>query len=141
MAYKFVSTLSSEEAITLQEAFTKHSKHRVRIRAHSLLLSSEGYTIKQLSSLYKININTISEWISRWDSEGISMLFEAKGRGRKPIFTEEESQKLLDLVDEELSQLKRAKSLLEYHTGKSASLDTIKRTLKKITVLRELDLA
>ena len=137
MNYKFVSKLSDEDVIKLKEVFTQHLKHRVRVRAHSLLLSNEGYKIQEIAKLYKVHINTVSEWINSWDSCGLSMLFEAQGRGRKPIYSEKEIQKLLSLVDEEPHQLKRAQSLMEKQTGKRASLDTIKRTLKKTIALNE----
>ncbi len=139
---KVVWRLTEAEQITLREAVANHPKHRCRIRAHAILLSHKRYDIKQLADIFDTSLETLSKWIDCWEEFGISSLYDAKRTGRPTIYTDEEKQRLKELVDEEPHQLKRAQSLMEKESGKKASVSTIKRTLKKnlTTAIKEPDI-
>lgn len=127
---KQVRCLLEHEFATLEEAFKNHPKHRCRVRAHAILSSYHGFSLKQIGKILLVKSATVSGWIDQWFDFGISFLYDAKRTGRPEIYNEAENQRLKELVDEEPYQLKRAQSIMASETGKIASKSTIKRTLK-----------
>ena len=132
---KFIKALSVVEKKTLEEAHKHHPQFRVRHRAQALLLSARGYSIVQLQRFLEVGRDTVSIWFDCWESKGVVGLFDEARSGRPPIFTLAEQDKLKAYVDENPHQLKEAATRLEEEVGKSASLDTYKRFLKKHTAM------
>ena len=65
-----------------------------------------------------ITIAAVNIWIRRYqsdyDSVGISILYNAEGQGRKPIFdSRAESEKIKAVVKQERQKLSNAKEILE----------------------------
>ena len=84
----------SESAISGLEALKKHSSsERIRDRSHALLLSHQGFDIPNLSSIFGVNRNTITDWFNRWEASGIEGLADADRSGRPRIFSESEEKK------------------------------------------------
>lgn len=129
---KQVRALLPHEFITLEEAFKNHPKHRCRVRAHAILSSYHGFSIKQISQLLLVQYATVSLWLDQWFELGIAFLYDSKRTGRPTIYDHTENQRLKEFVDEEPYQLKHAQSKMTLKTGKKASKSTIKRILKKI---------
>ena len=69
------------------------SSERVRDRAHALLLSEKGYDINALSDIFSVQRDTISRWMSRWDTEGAEGLLDKEKTGRPRSFSVEEEKK------------------------------------------------
>ena len=69
------------------------TNERERDRAHALLLSSQGFDISNLSSIFGVNRNTITDWFNRWSACGIEGLSDAERCGRPRIFSELEEKK------------------------------------------------
>jgi transposase len=128
---KYVTALSNPELITLKEAAAHHSNHRVRTRAHAIVLSSRHYSIPQLTNIFDSDRDTISHWIDLWETKGLTAIFDAKRSGRPPILTDEELQRLSELVQDEPRQLKKAHAQLTLETGKKFSLQCLISALKK----------
>ncbi len=76
------------------------TNHRIRIRSHSILLSAGGYTIEETADVFQVKRDTVSSWIDRWEKSGISGLADLPRSGRLPILTEEEREKVLELIKE-----------------------------------------
>ena len=129
---KQVRALLPHEFTTLEEAFKNHPKHRCRFRAHAILSSYHGFSIKQISPLLLVRYSTVSLWFEQWFELGIVFLYDGKRTGRPTIYDHTENQRLKELVDEEPYQLKHAQSIMASETGKTASKSTLKRMLKKI---------
>lgn len=62
---KFVGKLSDYVKIELQDLYKTGSTHRVRQRAHAVLLSSTGHTIDQMVTILGVSRNTISAWLDQ----------------------------------------------------------------------------
>lgn len=75
--------------------------------------------------------NAVSRWIDSWRKEGIDSLLEAPKPGRPTIIKESEWREVVDIVKEEIRQLKRAVEKIFKKLGKRISVDTLKRILKK----------
>jgi transposase len=87
-----IKFLQSERE-TLEEGFKNHGKAHVRKRFHTLLLNDSGWSIKDLSLLYKVRTRTIYSWMNKWEKEGLVGLFIRSGRGVKAT---------LNILDEEV---------------------------------------
>ena len=129
---KFAQPIPEEVRITLEEMYRNHPTFRCRQRAHAILLSVRGFTIPQLWSILDVRRDAISDWIDRWEEEGLLGLYDRPRAGRPRIYTEVEVNLLKTLVDEEPRQLKKAQAQLKDMTQKTASTSTLKRLLKEL---------
>lgn len=66
-------TLKTEEIAAL-EAGIKSTNDTIRKRSHCLLLSNQGRTIIDLTSIFDVDRRTIERWFDRWEIEGINSL-------------------------------------------------------------------
>ena len=131
-ATKFVSPLS---ALTLQwlllvESSTEESK-RTRLRAQAIRLSDAQYDINEISKICHSTRKTVSGWIDEWERHGFDSLIEKPRPGRKPIISEDEHDKVIDIVKENPKQIKAAIGKIEEMLGKTVSVKTLKRIIKK----------
>lgn len=125
--------------ITLEEMYRHHPTFRCRQRAQVILLSIRGFTMNHLSEIVEVRRDAISEWITRWETEGIRGLYDRPRSGCPPIYTEAEVELLKALVDAEPRQIKTAQTKLADLTQKTASTSTLKRLLKKTPLSLEKD--
>jgi transposase len=127
---KQVKRLSKESIITLQALYKYGPSHRLRQRAHILLLSDKGFSITELSYVTDLDRDTISLTLNSWEEKGLGGLYDKPGRGRKPIYTEQEQAMIAEKLEQEPRQIKKIRADIANQTGKSASVDTLKRIVK-----------
>lgn len=132
---KFVKSLSSEEIKELEEINKNHPSRRVRTRAHSILLSSEHYSIKDICKIFKVHCHSVSSWIKSWENDGDKSLEDKPRPGGKPKLTESERKIAEDLIKKYPKSLKMVIANLFELTGKTISVSTLKR-IAKATNLR-----
>ena len=70
--------------MTLEEGYKNHVKSHVRQRCQALLLSDEGWQVKQIAKLYHTRSRTIYTWMNRWQDMGLAGVMILPGRGVKP---------------------------------------------------------
>lgn len=128
---KQVSPLSVEIEMMLHEAIKGCSHQRVRQRSQAVLWSAMGYQRSAIADLLFVVPDVVSHWLNHWESDGLSGLYDAPRHGRPSIYTAAEGMYLKTLLDESPQQLRQAGDKLTELTGKSSSLDTVKRLLKK----------
>lgn len=92
MGKKYVS-LKEEDRILLELLKSRGSSERVRDRCHALLLSDKGYDINALSDIFAVHRDTVSNWISKWNSMGKAGLLDKDKPGRPRRFSQEEEKK------------------------------------------------
>ena len=127
---KFVSKLSETQREELCQAM-KTGNEQTRRRAHAILLSARRYSVDQIADIYEVDRDTVSDWLDRWEDEGVEGLQDQEGRGRKPTLNEKEQRQAIKIVEKDPRSAKRSLSKIEEKTGKKISLDTLKRILKK----------
>lgn len=127
---RFVSEISTEQREKLLQAM-KTGNEQVRRRAHAILLSARGYSVDQIAGIYEVDRDSVSNWLDRWDDDGIEGLHDQEGRGRKPILNEKEQKQAIKIVEKDPRSSNRSLSKIEKKTGKKISRDTLKRILKK----------
>ncbi len=131
MEKKFVE-LNEVEKTTLREGMKNHQAHLFRERCHCLLLSAEGYEVKDLATVFPVSQMTIYNWLRRWERGGISGLKDLAGRGRKPILQAADLPQVKARVQENAQQLKLARQKLKEELGREFSEKTLRRFLKSL---------
>lgn len=129
---KFAQPIPEAVRVTLEEMYRHHPTFRCRQRAQAILLSLRGFTLPQIWSILAVRRDAISDWIDRWEQEGLLGLYDRPRAGRPRIYTESEVNLLKNLIDEEPRQLKKAQAQLKAMTQKTASTSTLKRLLKEL---------
>jgi transposase len=82
--------LSQEQEQELTWVRDHHEKAYLRERAAAILKVAGGLSMRQVAQhglLKARREETVSEWISRYEQEGLSGLRMRAGRGRKPAFS------------------------------------------------------
>ena len=128
---KFVNQLSASETLTLRDLHKNSSIHRLRERGLIILMSSAGFMINDIGLALDLDRDTISGAMDAWEDTGLAGLYDAKKSGRPTIFTDKEEEEILIVVSKKPRNLKAIIAEVETTTGKKASKDTIKRTIKK----------
>ena len=131
MKKKFIG-LSEAEKITLQEGHKNGKTQSFRTRCHCLVLSSEGYQVKELAGIFRVSEICVYAWFKRWEKGGIAGLRDKEGRGRKAILQAEDLARIKQTVQENAQRLKIARSILKEELGREFSTKTLKRFLKSL---------
>ena len=61
---------------------------RTRDRAHMLRLNAQGWNVPAIAAMFDCHEHTVRATIQRWQTGGLSKLWEAPGRGAKRRWTE-----------------------------------------------------
>jgi len=107
-----------------------HETYRVRMRAHSIILSGQGYSIDKIADIYQVHRNSVTGWIEEWEESGYASLFDKPKSGRPAILDEAEQELAKQIVAQTPRSTKKAISEIEKQTGKEISPDTLKRIIK-----------
>src|SRR5215210_5443839 len=127
----FVKPLDAERRATLKQLMQTHPNHRVRMRAHAVLLSDRRYSIDRIADIFEVDRDTVRAWLARWDDDQTDGLEDDPRAGRPAILTTEENEAALKLAMLEPRAPHRQLSALERQTGKVISRATLKRLLKR----------
>lgn len=96
--------LTSEEDRTLKELeLADRVPRRTKQRATVLRLNSRGWTVKAIANYFECAASTVRGAIHRWQNYGLVGLREAKGRGKKATWKEEDWEAVEKWLGEERS--------------------------------------
>lgn len=107
-----------------------HPNHRVRMRAHAVLLSDRRYSIDQIADIFEVDRDTVRAWLARWDDDDTDGLEDDPRAGRPATLTTEEKEAALKLALKEPRAPHHHLSEISQETGKAISRATLKRLLK-----------
>jgi len=127
---RFVSTLSKPDREQLTALFKQHDSHNVRRRAHSILLSADGFTIDEIVRIYQIHRDTVGTTFDRWERDGIEELFDGFRSGRPPKLSDDEADEAVASLQKDPRSIKKALATTNERTGKTISEWTLKRMAK-----------
>ena len=134
MEYKHIPDypLSSEERNELKQMMRDCESPFVRMRAHAILLLFDDHrSFEDVADLFKLHVNTSRNWAKRWIAMKVDGLYDMPGRGAKPRFEKWEENLIIKYVEEEPRSLRHAAQKIERLLGKKASIETLRRILKK----------
>src|SRR5215470_7527231 len=128
---RYVQPLTDGQRELLDKTMHEDPSFRARSRAHSLLLSAAGTTIKAIAKTYQVHRVTVSAWITRWEQHGAQSLHDQPRSGRPSKLTPDEQAIAQQYIKEEPRSLKGVVERLAHKTEKRLSLSTLKRLAKK----------
>ena len=128
---RFIRALSPETQHLLHRCYKESQHHRVRQRAHCILLSFEGRTTTDLVDIFDVDRLTIYHWFDAWETSHFAGLYDHKKCGRPPKLTLEEQTQAQQYIEQYPKDMKKVVHLLEQETSKRVSTKTLKRLLKK----------
>ncbi|MCA1626302.1 MAG: helix-turn-helix domain-containing protein [Acidobacteria bacterium] len=132
--------LSENDLKSLQNG-QRYGKHFLfRDRCQCLILSHQGYSISQLTEMFKTHRVTIYERFNLWESGGIQALHKKPGQGRRPKLSPanpKHIERARALVENERQNLKTVVAQLSAELNIEMHPDTLKRFLKNLAILSE----
>src|SRR6266567_6934310 len=73
--------VSAETRHVLQRLSKESQHHRVRQRAHCLLLSCQGFNTTALRAIFSVHRLTIYHWVDAWEAHHFAGLYDKKRCG------------------------------------------------------------
>src|SRR5215475_6538334 len=128
---RFIQNLSPETCSLLHKIYKKSEHHRVRQRAHCILLSYQGINTTALMTIFSVDRITIYNWFDAWELHHFAGLYDKKRCGHPPKLTDEEQNKAQHYLEQHPRDIRKVVYLLEQDTSKHVSTKTIKRLVKK----------
>ena len=87
---RYVQPLTPEQRQLLETTMKDDPSLRARSRAHGLLLSAHGTTIKDIAKTSQGHRVTVSAWSKHWEQHGAQSLHEKPRSGRPRTLCPEE---------------------------------------------------
>jgi transposase len=84
---RFIENVSQETISMLQRIYKQSKHHRVRQRAHCILLSFQRHTTTELVNIFQVDRITIYHWFDAWESRRLAGLYDQAKQGRPPKCT------------------------------------------------------
>lgn len=127
---KFVPAFNNKQAQVLEHLIKNDSSARVRMRTHSILLSSRGLSIDEISIIYNVHRNSVSSWIDAWKQFGVDGLRDKPRSGVPPKLTEADKEIAEKLINEHPHSPKTVLAKFTEAVGKTISISSLKRIAK-----------
>lgn len=96
-----VHPLTTKELNALKRLHRQTTDANVRSRCDMILWSNEGLSSPQIAKLVRFSHDTVSRYIARYETEGISGLLTKPRSGRPRKVTPDYEKYLLELVEQE----------------------------------------
>ena len=122
--------MSEEDILRLENIIKTNHSSRVRNRAHSIMLSENGFSMNEIASIFQLHRHSVSSWIDRWESSGVDGLFDRHRDGRPTKLTKKEKEIAKKLIEKHPQSINKVKEELAEKTGKTVSNWTLKRLAK-----------
>jgi len=128
---RFIQDVSPETCSLLHRLYKESQHHRVRQRAHCILLSLQGINTTALRAIFSVDRITLYNWFDAWEAHHFAGLYDKKRCGRPPKLTADEQAKAQPYLEQHPRDIRKVVHLLEQDTSKRVSTKTIKRLVKK----------
>src|SRR6266542_6107114 len=129
---RFVEDISQETISMLQRIYKQSQHHRVRQRAHCLLLSYHGSTTTQLMQIFQVDRITIYHWFNAWETRRLVGLYDKAKQGRPQKCTSEQKAYIRQWAKVFPKNLNQVGALVTQHFQIRLSKQTLKRILKSM---------
>jgi transposase len=91
---RFIENINQETVSMLQRIYKQSKHHRVRQRAHCILLSFQRHTTTELLNIFHVDRITIYHWFDSWESRRLAGLYDQAKPGRPPKCTPEQKEQI-----------------------------------------------
>lgn len=116
----------------LAQLWKCHPNHYTRMRAHAVLLSSQGYEVKNLVDIFGVNKDSVRSWIARFQKGGVDALLDADKPGGPRILTDDDLQVLKELLQCYPNRPAAVIAKLEKETGKQISRSSLRNYARRL---------
>ncbi len=89
-------------AESIKALIRKDYRYGIGVRLYAVYQVSKGQSSRKLEDLYNTSFKQITNWVHRFEKEGIDGLKDKKGRGRKDRLSIEQKKKLSNVLNNEL---------------------------------------
>jgi transposase len=90
---------TQQRLIRLSKEAEREGAYRVAKRLHAVVLNSEGHTSGELAKILQAPRSKVSEWLQRYQCQGVDGLLEGYRSGRPSELTEKQRQQWGDILD------------------------------------------
>ena len=108
-----------------------HPSYASRTRAHAVLLSVDGYKLKQLSEIFDVCRQTASKWLHSWTDDGICGLLDEPRSGRPCKLDTNQKMEAIEMVKQSPRSLKTVLQQLFEKFDLKLSYSTLKRICRE----------
>jgi len=129
---RFIDNVSQETIRILQRIYKQSKRHRVRQRAHCILLSIQRHTTTELMDIFQVDRITIYHWFDAWESRCLAGLYDKAKQGRPPTCTPEQKAQIRQWAKAFPKNLNKIGTLVAEHFDLRISKPTLKRILKSL---------
>ena len=136
-----VKDLTPEAIQELDALYQQTRDARLRTRAQMILLAAEeGLIASEIARLVRMAVQSVRNWIKRYNAEGINGLYDAPRPGAPSKVTPEYRQRLVEIVrlrprsldlPFSLWTLARLSDFMAQETGLRLSVEGVRMVLKK----------
>lgn len=95
---KSVLKIQRSEAGEIKRLLNTNDAYMVGIRLYLVYLVALGHSSRKLSELHNISFKQITNWVHRFEKEGIEGLKDKKGRGRRSALSNEQLERIKELI-------------------------------------------
>jgi transposase len=88
-----------QRLVRLSKEAEKEGAYRVAKRLRAVALNSEGHTSGELAKILQAPRSKVSEWLKRYQTDGINGLLEGYRSGRPSVMSEKQQKQLGDILD------------------------------------------
>jgi transposase len=88
-----------QQLVTLSKQALRDGAYRVAHRLQAVMLNMEGKTAPEIAGILKVHRSKVSIWLQNWQQDGLDGLLEGHRSGRRPSISENQRQKLSDILD------------------------------------------
>ncbi|HZK52849.1 MAG TPA: helix-turn-helix domain-containing protein [Desulfosporosinus sp.] len=96
-----VLKINRANASEIKNLIAENESYTVGARLHVVYLVAMGHSSRKLSEIHNISFKQITNWVHRFENEGIEGLKDRKGRGRHSALSEADLLKIKLLITTE----------------------------------------
>lgn len=82
----------------IKKLLTGSESYVIAIRLYLVYQVALGYSSRRLAEIHGISFKQITNWVHRFESEGLEGLRDRKGRGRKALLSKDKLERIKTLV-------------------------------------------
>ena len=99
---KPVLQIKGHTAESIKSLIKKDERYGIGIRLYAVYQVAKGQSSRKLEDLYNTSFKQITNWVHRFEKEGLDGLKDKEGRGRKDKLTLIQKQQLAMVLKDEL---------------------------------------
>ena len=85
---------------SIKALFKKDERYTIGIRLYAVYQVAMGQPSRKLEDLYNTSFKQITNWVHRFEKEGIEGLKDKEGRGRKALLNDQQRREVHKLLNE-----------------------------------------